>query len=60
MVLWHEDSSFGTNVAKSCCSLYRKIGKKGKPQHGKEWTLLSAVVQVDQQGKNRTIFHIWD
>ncbi|KAK3755412.1 hypothetical protein QZH41_016625 [Actinostola sp. cb2023] len=47
MVLWHEDSGFGTNIAKSCCSLYSSIGKKGKPQ-GNEWTLLSAVVLVIQ------------
>lgn len=55
MPLWYEDSCFGKNVAKSCFRLYDKLGRKGKPQKGKEWTLLAAVVQVHQQGINTTI-----
>lgn len=51
MVLWQEDEQFGSNIARSCCSLYSSVGKKGKPQKGKEWTLLAAVVMVKQQGK---------
>lgn len=30
-----------------CFDHYKKLGKKGKPQHGKEWTHLATVVQFD-------------
>ncbi|KAK7469601.1 hypothetical protein BaRGS_00036391 [Batillaria attramentaria] len=37
-------NNFGDKVARVCCDQYAQLPKKGKPQTGKEWTLLAAVV----------------
>ena len=47
---WRDDPDFANKVAKMCYRQYNRLGKKGKPQEGKEWTLVAAVVCVEQQG----------
>lgn len=34
---------------------YKKLGKKGKPQHGKEWTHLATVVQSDDDDNLKVV-----
>ena len=42
---WKNDVDFGHKVAGLCCSHYSEVlGKSGKPQGNKEWTLMSAIV----------------
>lgn len=36
---------FSDKITTLCIDLYNKLGKSGKPVDGKEWTLLSAIVQ---------------
>lgn len=38
-----------------CFDHYKKLGKKGKPQCGKEWTYLAAFVQSDDNGKLKVV-----
>ncbi|XP_048576539.1 tRNA-specific adenosine deaminase 1 isoform X2 [Nematostella vectensis] len=58
MAQWCTDCDFASKVAQSCCDLYTKLGKKGKPQTGKEWTLLAAVVQVLQRKEGGYTYNI--
>ena len=46
-----ENGQFASSLAQLCCEHFKKLGKKGKPQSKNEWTLLAAIVQVQQQGK---------
>lgn len=34
---------------------YKKLGKNGKPQHGKEWTHLATVVQSDDDDNLKVV-----
>ena len=38
---------FVNNIAATCFSVYKSIGKKGKPQKGREWTKMASVVKTD-------------
>ncbi|XP_070195560.1 tRNA-specific adenosine deaminase 1-like isoform X2 [Littorina saxatilis] len=49
-VLKPDEKSFADQVAAMCYKHYTQLPKKGKPQEGKEWTLLAAVVQQTEQG----------
>lgn len=51
MESWQENGKFANNLAELCCENFKKLSKKGKPQSKNEWTLLAAIVQVQQQGK---------
>ncbi|KAL8585753.1 hypothetical protein ACOMHN_040535 [Nucella lapillus] len=42
--------SFADKVAELCYQHYTRLPKKGKPQPGKEWTLLAAVVLQKNSG----------
>ena len=55
-MVWSGDGSFGERVASLCCECYtRRVGKKGKPQAGKAWTLLAAVVMTtDRDGQGES------
>ena len=52
MMVWKDDADFGHKVAELCNTHYaRVLGKTGKPQENKEWTLMAAVVMsTDHQG----------
>ena len=52
MMAWKDDADFGHKVAELCNTHYaRVLGKTGKPQEKKEWTLMAAVVMsTDHQG----------
>ena len=50
MAYWKEDDQFADKVAQLCCDHFKKLSKKGKPQGDDEWTLLAAIVLVQQQG----------
>ncbi|XP_076358813.1 tRNA-specific adenosine deaminase 1-like [Tachypleus tridentatus] len=39
-----ENVSFADKLAKLCYSRYKSLPKTGKPQKGKEWTHMSAIV----------------
>lgn len=49
-VLKPDEKSFADRMAALCYKHYSQLPKKGKPQEGKEWTLLAAVVQQTEQG----------
>ncbi len=44
-----EDLNFSTKAAKISFSVYESIGKKGKPQKGREWTLVAAFLKTDSK-----------
>ncbi|XP_045193542.2 tRNA-specific adenosine deaminase 1-like [Mercenaria mercenaria] len=46
---WKADPDFGEKVAKLCVEKYDRLGKTGKPQVGREWTLLAGVVMCIQK-----------
>ena len=50
MASWHEDGQFAEKVAQLCCEHFKKLSKKGKPQAKHEWTLLAAIVLIQQRG----------
>lgn len=44
---WRKDNDFADKVGELCIQHYStKLTKKGKPQAGKEWTLMAAVVMA--------------
>jgi hypothetical protein len=47
---WIHDPDFSEKVARLCTEKYERLPKTGKPQAGKEWTLLSGVVMCIQKG----------
>lgn len=49
------DTNFANNIAWVCFDHYKKLGKKGKPQHGKEWTHLAAIVQSGDDSKLKVV-----
>ncbi|KAJ7374535.1 tRNA-specific adenosine deaminase 1 [Desmophyllum pertusum] len=52
MACWQEDVHFANKVAQLCCEHFNKLSKKGKPQAQHEWTLLAAIVLIQQQDNN--------
>lgn len=48
---WQKDEHFAVKVTELAYQHYQKLPKKGKPQKGKEWTLLAAVVMSRENGK---------
>ncbi|XP_065639765.1 tRNA-specific adenosine deaminase 1 isoform X3 [Hydra vulgaris] len=48
-------SSFEDQVALVCYEAYKKLGKKGKPESGREWTKMSSVVQTNADGELKVI-----
>ncbi|XP_060553450.1 tRNA-specific adenosine deaminase 1-like isoform X2 [Ruditapes philippinarum] len=46
---WIHDPDFSEKVARLCTEKYERLPKTGKPQAGKEWTLLSGVVMCIQK-----------
>lgn len=49
-------NSLANMVANLCCTHYKtKLSKKGKPQTGKEWTLLSAIVLMRETPEGTTL-----
>ena len=44
------DEHFASKVADLCFKSYNKLGKKGKPQQGKEWTKFAAIILTDSSG----------
>ena len=64
-MMWKQETNFPEALASLCCQHYdKKLSKRGKPQIGKEWTLMSAVGVTCPAGKftfkcyiNLDIFH---
>ena len=50
MDIWQEDDNFASKVAQLCCEHFKTLNKRGKPQTNHEWTLLAAIVLVQEQG----------
>ncbi|XP_065672933.1 tRNA-specific adenosine deaminase 1 isoform X4 [Hydra vulgaris] len=48
-------SSFEDQVALTCYEAYKNMGKKGKPEAGREWTKMSSVVQTNADGELKVI-----
>lgn len=46
-----EDANFANKVAQLCCEHFKTLNKRGKPQADHEWTLLAAIVLVQEQGQ---------
>lgn len=44
------EADLADRVAGLCYKLYAQLPKKGKPQEGKEWTPMAAVVLQIKQG----------
>jgi tRNA-specific adenosine deaminase 1 len=42
------EQQLADTIAKHCYDHYGNMPKKGKPQKGKEWTLLAAIVQENK------------
>jgi len=38
-------------VAQLCCEHFKTLNKRGKPQANHEWTLLAAIVLVQERGQ---------
>ena len=49
-VCWQKDGNFVPKVTELCYDHYRKLGKKGKPQEGREWALVAAIICVEEKG----------
>ena len=45
-----DKEGFADRVAELCYRRYAQLPKKGKPQEGKEWTLMAAVVLETSEG----------
>ena len=43
------EQNLADTIAKHCYDHYGNLPKKGKPQEGKEWTLLAAIVQETKE-----------
>jgi hypothetical protein len=58
MAKWYEDEAFANKVCKLVYDNYERLGKKGKPVAGREWTMLAAVVAVfeQEQGEGTKIY----
>lgn len=50
MKMEKENGDFASRAAKASFALYDSIGKKGKPQAGREWTLLATFLKTDTNG----------
>ena len=50
MAIWERDDDFSNKVARLCCEHFKKLDKKGKPQGKHEWTLMAAVVLIQEPG----------
>lgn len=48
MAIWERDDDFSNKVARLCCEHFKKLDKKGKPQGKHEWTLMAAVVLIQE------------
>lgn len=46
----HGSKSFSDKVADLCLQKYSKLPKQGKPQKGKEWTLMAGIVMATDNG----------
>lgn len=46
-----EGANFANKVAQLCCEHFKTLNKRGKPQADHEWTLLAAIVLVQEQGQ---------
>lgn len=44
------NTEFANKVTQACFDVYNRIGKKGKPQAGREWTKMSCIVKTDSTG----------
>ncbi|XP_057290821.1 tRNA-specific adenosine deaminase 1-like isoform X2 [Hydractinia symbiolongicarpus] len=44
------NTEFANKVTQACFDVYNSIGKKGKPQAGREWTKMSCIVKTDSTG----------
>ena len=51
MAKWFEDEGFANKICKLVYDNYKRLGKKGKPLAGREWTILAAVVAVFDNGQ---------
>ena len=49
-------ASFEDQVALACYDIYKKMGKKGKPEVGREWTKMSGIVQTSTNGEVWLLF----
>lgn len=49
----NQDKNLAERVASLCYESFSKLPKKGKPQLGREWTILAAVVRFDQSNNSR-------
>ena len=60
MAKWCADEAFADKVCKLVHDNYKRLGKKGKPVAGREWTMLAAVVAVfEREQENGRIYQIW-
>ena len=50
MATRERDDKFSNKVARLCCEHFKKLDKKGKPQGKHEWTLMAAVVLIQEPG----------
>ena len=53
MAKCYEDEAFANKMCKLVFDNYERLGKKGKPVAGREWTILSAVVAVFEQEQGK-------
>ena len=40
------DTDFADKIASLCYKRYKQLPKKGKPQKGKEWTVLAGIIMT--------------
>ena len=48
----NSNTTFADKVSSLCLQKYAKLPKKGKPQKGKEWTLLAGIIIVTDRGSH--------
>ena len=49
------DSHFGQRVSTLCHQHYNSLGKKGKPERGREWTKMACILRSTEDGDNLEI-----
>ena len=54
-MFWFEDPAFANKISTIVYGKYRHLGKKGKPETGREWTTLAAVVGVFEKQEGQGI-----